>query len=475
MSTPSQTRVLVAEDDGSLRLVMTTLLTDAGYLVEAVASAPEAMRVLEQEDIDIVVADIGLPGGSGLHILGAVAQRLPVIVITARTTLDNAIAAMRGGAFEYLPKPFDLDDLEAAVARAATESARSDERQPTLEDGRAERSEILVGHSPAMQRVFTSIGRAALRDAPVLIEGESGTGKELVARVIHRHSARAEGPFIAVNVAALPEALAESELFGHERGAYTGADTARVGLVRAAHGGTLFLDEIGEMATSVQAKLLRVLEEGVVTPIGSTSEVPVSVRIVSATHRDLQREVAEGRFRADLYYRLYVLPIVLPPLRERYEDIPELARHLLERIARDRDESSRSLTSQAVKVLQRRDWPGNVRELYNVLMRAVAFSEASTLDAVHLEPTTSHGATDHGPWADVELHLGRVLEQTKIGTWYSGVLEPLERRILVEALKAEGGNQVATARRLGIHRNTLRARLQALAIDATEFRGESDQ
>jgi two-component system nitrogen regulation response regulator GlnG len=460
-------RVLLAEDDRSLRLVVGTALVGQGHTVVEATTAHQALELATSESWDVAVVDIGLPGGSGLSVLEAVGERIPVIVITARSTMDNAVAAMRAGAFEYLTKPFDLEEIEDAVARAVAEGRQAPGARAELDGGGSDR--VLVGRSKSMQRVFKAIGRAAARAAPVLIEGASGTGKELVARTIHRYSERADGPFVAVNMAALPESLAEAELFGHERGAYTGAAEARVGLVRAADRGTLFLDEVAELALPLQAKLLRVLEESEVTPLGSTRPKRVSVRIISATHRDLAEDVAAGRFRADLYYRLYVLPIALPPLRERREDIPELVGHLLSRLSGEPGGRAMELAPEALAELQRRPWPGNVRELMNVLMRAIAFSDGPVIRLEDLDGVAP------APGLDESLRqlLLPTLDELPSGALHGRVMAAAESALLGLALERCQGNQVRAAKLLGIHRNTLRQRLRALGLRAHRYRGPS--
>ena len=466
-------RILVAEDDRGVRRVIVAALGAAGYELVEAGRFDEAAEELRSLDAwDAVIADIGLPGGSGLGLLEATRGEVPVIVITARTTMDNAVAAMRAGAFEYLCKPFDLAELEDAVQRAVVERRRADETPVALDDGVSERK-VLIGRSRSMQRVFKAIGRAASRDAPVLIEGESGTGKELVARTIHHYSTRAGGPFVAVNMAALPAGLAESELFGHEKGAFTGAGAARAGWLRAADGGTLFLDEVGELALELQAKLLRVLEEGQVTPLGSTVPRKVSVRIISATNRGLADEVEAGRFRADLYYRLYVLPIVLPPLRERVDDIAELAEHFLGHIAANRGETPRRLTTDALRELQGRAWPGNVRQLMNVLLRAAAFSDGSSIDVVDLDGSASTvNPAEELRRAMEQLVASRIdgLMEEAPGDLHRLVSEAAEEALLRQVLRSVQGNQLKASRLLGIHRNTLHRRLKALGLDAGALR-----
>lgn len=462
-------RVLLAEDDDALRLVLHRALRNGGLDVIEAADGRLAAERIDEGGLDVAVLDVRLPHRSGLDLLRLARSRrapLPVVVITAQDTMENAILAMKGGAYEYLCKPFDLKEFVETVRRAATEQQSNVERT-TLPDGAPEAPETrtLFGRSPAMQQVFKAIGRAAPSPHPVLVHGESGTGKELVARILHRESPRASGPFVAVNTAALPATLMEAELFGHQRGAFTGADRPRDGRFVAADGGTLFLDEIGEMPAAVQAKLLRVLQERSVHPVGSDREVRVDVRVIAATHRDLAEEVRAGRFRADLYYRLHVLAIRLPPLRERTEDLAELSHALLDKLHRERSIERRSLAPDALRWIRSWHWPGNVRELENTLVRAATFSRGPVLHEADLR--AGLGASIDASAADLDAQLRPILrvlldQGGAEGAVVPRVTEVVERVLIALALERTGGHQGRAAALLGVHRNTLRRRLQEM-------------
>ncbi|MDH5306739.1 MAG: sigma-54 dependent transcriptional regulator, partial [Myxococcales bacterium] len=385
MSNLSPSRVLVADDEPSIRFVLREILEESGCEVVEAGSGTEALEALTHSDFHLAFLDIRMPGRSGLELLDHVRSAgggTAIVIITAQNTFQNAIEAMKRGALDYLVKPFGIDEVRAIVRRVlhtrALEREVSALRRAVASGSPAQR---LVGTSPAMLEIFKIIGRLAARDVSVLITGESGTGKELVARAIHAASPRAEAPFVAVNTAAIPRDLLESELFGHERGAFTGAVSARAGRFRDAAGGTLFLDEIGDMSKDLQAKLLRVLQEHEVTAVGSGSAERVDVRIVAATHRDLDAAIATGEFREDLLYRLRVVPVHIPPLRERREDIPALAEHFVERYAAELIGAPRVLSESALARLRGHDWPGNVRELENAVKRALVLSSSAVLSA----------------------------------------------------------------------------------------------
>jgi two-component system nitrogen regulation response regulator GlnG len=458
-------RVLVADDDASYRRVLGTSLRLGGFDVVEAADARTAADLLRRDDFDVAVLDVRMPGGNGLDVLDIARARgkpAQVIVITAENTMENAIAAMKRGAFEYLTKPFDLDDFEEIVRRAAADRgpARA-EPQPEAGDG----DRVLFGRSPAMQGVYKQIGRAARSPHAVLILGESGTGKELVARILHRQSERAGGPFVAVNTAAIPGELLESTLFGHVRGAFTGATEAKPGKFQAADGGTLFLDEVGEMPLPLQAKLLRVLQEKEFHPVGASRQVRVDVRIVAATHRDLARDAEAGTFRADLFYRLDVLSIVLPPLRERRDDIPALAAWLLDLHARQGDIPRVRLTPEAEAALVSRPWPGNVRELENALLRAATFAQGGALRAEDFDDRRGREAVGDGWEARVAGWLDRSEHP------YRDAVEDTERAVIIAALRRTAGNQIRAAELLSMNRNTLKRRLDELGIDPRPYRG----
>jgi two-component system, NtrC family, nitrogen regulation response regulator GlnG len=396
----------------------------------------------------------------------------PVIIMTAYSDLDSAVAAFQGGAFEYLPKPFDVDHAVELVRRAIEESRRQVEALPA--DTQA--PEIL-GQAPAMQEVFRAIGRLAQSHATVMITGESGTGKELVARALHRHSPRASKAFIAINTAAIPKELLESELFGHERGAFTGAQATRRGRFEQAEGGTLFLDEIGDMPMEAQTRLLRVLQEGEYTMVGGRTAIKANVRIVAATHRDLNQMIRQGLFREDLYYRLNVVPIRLPPLRERVDDIADLVAHFL-RQAQQEGEPPKSIAPAAIKLMQAHGWPGNVRELENLVRRLAALYADETISAEIVENELRVAERPALPGsvgipvdisAAVESHVAQLLREAAPNLppagLYQRVLERVEAPLIAMALNACGGNQIRAADLLGLNRNTLRKKLRAHNIE----------
>ena len=470
---PAAPTVIVADDDAAIRTVVRRALLRAGYLVRTTETAAGLARLIDDGVGDVVVSDVMFPDGNGLDALpGLIARRpgLRVIVVSAQNTLSTAVRATEAGAFDYLPKPFDLDALTAAVA-----SALAAVTVPGAIDG--DLGELpLIGRSAAMQEVYRVIARVVPTTLTVMILGESGTGKELVARAIHDLGPRRRAPFVAVNMAAIPRELIESELFGHERGAFTGAAARAAGRFEQAEGGTLFLDEIGDMPIDAQTRLLRVLQSGDFTAVGSARVQRADVRIVTATNQDLRRLIDAGRFREDLYYRLNVVPLRLPPLRARRDDMPALARHFLDRAAAD-GLPRKGLDPAAVEAIQRHDWPGNVRELENLMRRLAALTRGETIDeaaiAAGLDVIASPAAaTDVG--ADLSSAVGRHLAAylAEFGAalppdgWYGRVLAEVERPLLELSLTATGGNQIRAARLLGINRNTLRKKLQDHGVDA---------
>ena len=444
-------RVLLVDDEPNLRRILVEILRPAGYEVSEAGSLADARRAFAAGSWDAIVLDQKLPDGDGTALLAemrAADPLVPVLVLTAFATVELAVSAMRAGAFDVIGKPFVPEAILAAIGRAAerTEILRENDRlKGQLRDlsGRGD----LVGESEPMARVKELVARVGPTDATVLITGETGTGKELVARALHRASPRANAPFLAVNCAGFTETLLESELFGHERGAFTGADRARQGVFEAAHKGTLFLDEAGEMPPALQAKMLRVLVDGRVTHIGATASRTVDVRIVSATHRDLLQGVRDGTFREDLYYRLAVVPISLPPLRDRRGDVPALTAHLLEAVTRDLRLAPRSISPEAVAALQAYDFPGNVRELRNLLERAAILARGPRIEVRDLPPLAP-------PAAPPESEGGLRAQ-----------LDHVERRLLARALADAGGVQAEAARRLGVSRSHLSYRLKRLGLD----------
>lgn len=435
-------RLLVVDDEPRMAEIVGMVLRREGYLVETFTSSAEAIERHEEDAFDLVLSDLRMPAPDGLDVLQRVrssTQDTPVILFTAHATIANAIEALRAGAFDYVQKPFDNDALRACVARALELSRLSREnRYLRAELGQRHALGEIIAESDAMNDVLDLVRRAARSRATVLITGESGTGKELIARGVHFHSDRVAGPFVAVNCKAFAEGLLESELFGHERGAFSGADRARKGLFEEATGGTLFLDEIGEISESFQAKLLRVLQEREIRRVGDDRARPVDVRLVAATNRDLEMEVAEGRFREDLFFRLAVIPIRIPPLRERPEDILPLARHFLEEFQQTAGHSFATLGEEVEALLREHDWPGNVRELENAIERAVVLGDGGSLRASDLLFSAPSAAAAKTPGATLQSHL-----------------DEATCRAIEGALSATGGARGDAAARLGIDRTTL--------------------
>ncbi len=446
-------RVLVVEDDAALRELLAEGLPRRGFEVTACAGLADALAALEQADPDVVVTDLNLGGPGGLELCGRLASSrpdLPVVVITAFGSLETAVAALRAGAYDFVAKPFDLDALRLTLERAVRHRAlREEVRRLRLESRTAQPFEELLGRSPPMLRVYDLLERAGPSASTVLVTGESGTGKELAARALHQRSARAAGPFVAVNCAALPEALLESELFGHVRGAFTDARAARPGLFVQADGGTLFLDEIGELPAPLQAKLLRALQERRVRPVGADQEVAFDVRLIAATNRDLETAVEERRFREDLFYRINVIRLDLPPLRERGSDVLLLAHRLLERFAAARQAPITGFSPQAAALLLAWPWPGNVRELENCVEQAVALARWSQIGADDLPAALRQHRPSH------------VLVTAEDASQLLPMAE-VERRYILRVLEAAGGNKSRAAQILGFDRTTLYRKLERL-------------
>jgi two-component system nitrogen regulation response regulator GlnG len=467
--------ILIADDDRAIRTVLSQALGRAGYTVRATSSAATLWRWVEEGIGDLVITDVIMPDENGLDLVPRIKRVRPdlrVVVMSAQSTFVTAVKAAQRGAFEYLPKPFDLKELLAVVARALTAPAAP---QPETDEGTEGERLPLVGRSPAMQEIYRTVARLTTTDLTVMVTGESGTGKELIARALHDYGRRRTGPFVAINMAAIPRELIESELFGHERGAFTGALARGVGRFEQAAGGTLFLDEIGDMPPEAQTRLLRVLQEGEFTTVGGRNPIKANVRIVAATHRDLRQAIRQGLFREDLFYRLNVVPIRLPPLRERVEDIPLLARHFLER-AKNSGLPAKQLDQEAVERLRRHGWPGNARELENLMRRLAALypQEVIGADAVNNELAEAEPMNEPEQRAPetleqaVERHLTTFVAAQKDGLpvrdLYERVLAEVERPLLRLALAATRGNQIKAAAMLGLNRNTLRKKIRELDL-----------
>ncbi|MBX9599714.1 MAG: sigma-54 dependent transcriptional regulator [Bryobacteraceae bacterium] len=444
-------RILIVEDEEKLRRVIALHLESSGFETISAASAEEAAR---HPDADLVLTDLKLPGKDGLDLLDhlrAQNSRAPVIVMTAFGTVENAVHAMKAGAIDFLLKPFSLDHLSAVVSKALEVSDLRRENEELREElGARYRFANIVGHSAAMQDIFAQVARVAPTRATVLLAGESGVGKDLIARAIHHHSPRANKPFVKINCTAIPENLMESELFGYEKGAFTGASQSKPGKFEFADGGTVFLDEIGDVPASVQVKLLRVLQEREFERLGSNRTRHIDVRVIAATNVDLRAALEQGTFREDLYYRLNVVPLSIPPLRERKEDIPYLVDHLIAKLAPDLGSPVRAISPQALDRLMEYHWPGNVRELQNVLERSMVLCPANRLEAAGIRFDTSRRPAASGP---VFLPDGMTLDE-------------LEQAIIREALRRADGNKSHAARMLGLTRNALRYRLSQMGIES---------
>ena len=469
----SGSTILVADDDNSVRMVLEQALSRAGYDVRTTSNASTLWKWVSDGEGDLVITDVVMPDENGLDLIPRILNIRPslrIIVMSAQTTILTAVKASERGAFEYLPKPFDINDLLSVVQRglAATKSGAA-----SGGPGEDEEEMPLIGRSAAMQDIYRAIARLMQTDLSVIITGESGTGKELVARALHDFGRRRNKPFVALNMAAIPRDLIESELFGHEKGAFTGATSRSAGRFEQAQGGTLFLDEIGDMPPEAQTRLLRVLQEGEYTTVGGRTTIKTDVRIIAATHRDLKQLIRQGRFREDLFFRLNVAPIRIPPLRERTEDVAELARHFLAQAASE-GLAWKTIAPDAMERLKRHTWPGNVRELENMIRRLTALcaEDEVSLPVIEAElaeaPSAEVGDDSGGLSQSVERHLkayfkahGDALPAPGL---YDRVLREIERPLLQLTLDATRGNQVRAADILGVNRNTLRKKIRDLDI-----------
>jgi len=468
--------ILIADDDTAIRTVLNQALARAGYAPRATGNAATLWRWVSQGEGDVVITDVVMPDENAFDLIPRIKKvrpDLPIIVMSAQNTLMTALTAAEKGAYEYLPKPFDLSEVVAVVSRALAGPGR----RPRAVSADMDSEELpLIGRSPAMQEIYRALARLTQTDLTVMIQGESGTGKELVARVLHDYGKRRQGPFVAINMAAIPRELIESELFGHEKGAFTGAQTRTPGRFEQAEGGTLFLDEIGDMPLEAQTRLLRVLQQGEYTTVGGRTPIKTNVRIIAATHRDLRSQIQQGLFREDLYYRLNVVPLRLPPLRERVEDIGDLVRHFLRQAARE-GLGQKSIETAAIERLKAHPWPGNVRELENFVRRVGALYTQDTLtqqiiDQELAEVLPKRSASPDAEPKDFSELVERYLAQYFAGFGkdlpppglYDRVIRQVEHPLLSAALAATRGNQIRAAELLGLNRNTLRSRIKALDI-----------
>jgi len=467
--------ILVADDDAAIRTVLNQALSRSGYTVRLTSNAATLWRWVSEGEGDVVITDVVMPDGNAFDLIPRIKRTrpdLPIVVMSAQNTFMTAIRASEKGAYEYLPKPFDLKELTAIVGRALAEP-RGTKRAEV--EGPGGDQIPLVGRSPAMQDIYRMLARLMQTDLTVMISGESGTGKELVARALHDYGKRRKGPFVAVNMAAIPRELIESELFGHERGAFTGAQARSAGRFEQAEGGTLFLDEIGDMPMEAQTRLLRVLQQGEYTTVGGRTSIRSDVRIIAATNKDLRQLIRQGLFREDLFFRLNVVPIRLPPLRERPDDIPDLARHFLATAERE-GLPAKTIEPEALEAMQRYRWPGNVRELENLIRRLAALYPQETISApiveneigpmAEIDPAPATGSDNVS--ASLERHLARYFGEFGNGLpppgLYQRILREVEVPLISAALGATRGNQIKAAELLGLNRNTLRKKIRELDI-----------
>lgn len=454
-------RILIVDDEANVHYSFKRVLGQDMEVLSA-RSCDEALDKVKTESLDLVIMDVRMPGRNGIDALTRIKELdadLPVIIMTAYGTMQTAVEAMKFGAFEYIPKPFDILKMRALIQKALETREKQKESMTYLSKG-GETEEVILGSSSAMQEVYKLIGQVAGEDVIVLLRGESGTGKELVARAIHRYSRRADKPFIVVNSAAIPDTLIESELFGHEKGAFTGAVDRMVGKFEQGAGGTIFLDEIGDMPLSTQSKILRVIQEREFTRLGGSELIRADARLIVATNKNLERAIAEGRFREDLYYRLNVISINLPPLRARKEDILELVPHFLNKFNAELNKEVKSIGDEAMKRLMEYDWPGNVRELENCIKRAMILNKSGTLELEDLQVPTKKERVQEKREKVAEKILDASLESFFSGQGEGRIMPMTENILIRKALQKTGGNQVQAARLLGISRNTLRNRIQ---------------
>ena len=472
MKTPA--KILLIEDDLSITSALRHVLSQEGHEIASEERGDSGLAHAQKGSFDVVITDLRLPGLNGLDLveqLHAAKPRLPIILITAHGTTETAIEATKHGAYDYLLKPFEMTELLELVGKAVASSRLMSD--PVQWGNGDPRHDAIVGNSRVMQAIYKEIGRVANKPVTVLIRGETGTGKELIARAIYQHGNRAEAPFVAVNCAAIPENLLESELFGHERGAFTGAETRRIGRFEQAQHGTIFLDEIGDLTPATQVKLLRVLQERTLQRVGGKETIPVDVRIIAATHRDLEMAMQQKQFREDLFYRLSVAVIQVPALRERTEDIPDLVHYFLGKHGPDFDVEVPSILPEAVQLFQGQAWPGNVRELENVVRKALLLAHGFTITADHIRASTKPRSALSSPPGNQSLRdqvteLLAAAQRSELADAHARLLETAEREIFTQAIQLARGNQAKAARWLGVSRLTMREKLTQFGIHPSQ-------
>ncbi len=477
MQTPT---ILLVDDDDAIRMVLNQVLTRAGYEVRPTGNLSTLWNWISRGEGDLLISDVMLPDGNAFDLMPKIKQarpNLPIIIMSAQNTFMTAIRASEEGAYEYLPKPFDIDEVLAIVSRALSDVSKPEKIANISE---TKENMPLIGRSSAMQEIYRALARLMQTDLSVMIRGESGTGKELVARALHDYGRRKNAPFVAINMAAIPKDLIEAELFGHEKGAFTGATSRSIGRFEQADGGTLFLDEIGDMPMEAQTRLLRVLQNGEFTTVGGRTTIKTDVRIIAATHQDLTKMIANGTFREDLYYRLNVVPINLPPLRDRREDIADLVAHFM-RQNRQEGEPVKSISKEGIELLQNYSWPGNVRELENMVMRFNALYADETISAqivrMELNNNSANMANNNiGAILDIdsaiENYVAQLLNESadsKEDNLYQKLLDKFEAPLIAMTLNACNGNQIKAAKKLGLNRNTLRKKIQYHKIEISKL------
>jgi len=461
-------KILIVDDEKNVTSSFKKIMMQDGYEVITAGNAEEGLSIFKGANIGLLIMDIRMPGMSGLEVFSRfkeMDQKMPIIIMTAYGTTETAIQAMQLGAYDYVIKPFEVSEMKSLIKKAF-EAGRLMKTEVAFESKEEFKGDRIIGSSSRMQQVYKAIGQVAASDVTVLLRGESGTGKELIARAIYHHSHRKENPFLIINSAAIPETLLESELFGYEKGAFTDARERRIGKLEQGNAGTIFLDEIGDMPVSIQTKILRVLEDRSFERLGGNKTIKVDVRLITATNRDLEALIKEGRFREDLYYRLNVVTINIPSLRERKEDIPGLAEYFVRKHGRELNRNINKVSSEALKILQEHPWPGNVRELENTIKKAILFTKGSIIlpEDIFIKEGISYKGADVK--AELENILGRLVAQAlkeKNPDLYTNIIGEIERILIIETLKQTRGNQSQAAKLLGISRPTLKDKLTRFA------------